>query len=224
MYKYETHCHTKKVSKCSHIEAADLVEFYKSCGFSGIFITDHFFNGNTTVDRNQPWNKMVEDFCKGYDEALKKGKEIGIDVFFGFEYSYHGTDVLVYGLDKEWLLSHPDVMSLGTTEFCDFARSEGALLIHAHPFREASYIDMIRLFPRNVDGVEIYNACRTDFENARAKEYADNYGLLYSAGTDNHVGLRESLGGMEFDGKILSIPDFVSKMKNGRGKVFRMDL
>lgn len=224
MYKYETHCHTKKVSKCSHIEAADLVEFYKSCGFSGIFITDHFFNGNTTVDRNQPWNKMVEDFCKGYDEALKKGKEIGIDVFFGFEYSYHGTDVLVYGLDKEWLLSHPDVMSLGTTEFCDFARSEGALLIHAHPFREASYIDMIRLFPRNVDGVEIYNACRTDFENARAKEYADNYGLLYSAGTDNHVGLRESLGGMEFDGKILSIPDFVSKMKNGGGKVFRMDL
>lgn len=224
MYKYETHCHTKKVSKCSHIEAADLVEFYKSCGFSGIFITDHFFNGNTTVDRNQPWNKMVEDFCKGYDKALKKGKEIGIDVFFGFEYSYHGTDVLVYGLDKEWLLSHPDVMSLGTTEFCDFARSEGALLIHAHPFREASYIDMIRLFPRNVDGVEIYNACRTDFENARAKEYADNYGLLYSAGTDNHVGFRESLGGMEFDGKILSIPDFVSKMKNGRGKVFRMDL
>lgn len=224
MYKYETHCHTKKVSKCSHIEAADLVEFYKSCGFSGIFITDHFFNGNTTVDRNQPWNKMVEDFCKGYDEALKKGKEIGIDVFFGFEYSYHGTDVLVYGLDKEWLLSHPDVMSLGTTEFCDFARSEGALLIHAHPFREASYIDMIRLFPRNVDGVEIYNACRTDFENARAKEYADNYGLLYSAGTDNHVGFRESLGGMEFDRKILSIPDFVSKMKNGRGKVFRMDL
>lgn len=224
MYKYETHCHTKKVSKCSHIEAADLVEFYKSCGFSGIFITDHFFNGNTTVDRNQPWNKMVEDFCKGYDEALKKGKEIGIDVFFGFEYSYHGTDVLVYGLDKEWLLSHPDVMSLGTTEFCDFARSEGALLIHAHPFREASYIDMIRLFPRNVDGVEIYNACRTDFENARAKEYADNYGLLYSAGTDNHVGLRESLGGMEFDGKILSVPDFVSMMKNGRGKVFRMDL
>lgn len=224
MYKYETHCHTKKVSKCSHIEAADLVEFYKSCGFSGIFITDHFFNGNTTVDRNQPWNKMVEDFCKGYDEALKKGKEIGIDVFFGFEYSYHSTDVLVYGLDKEWLLSHPDVMSLGTTEFCDFARSEGALLIHAHPFREASYIDMIRLFPRNVDGVEIYNACRTDFENARAKEYADNYGLLYSAGTDNHVGLRESLGGMEFDGKILSVPDFVSKMKNGGGKVFRMDL
>ena len=224
MYKYETHCHTKRVSKCSHIEAADLVEFYKSCGFSGIFITDHFFNGNTTVDRNQPWNKMVEDFCKGYDEALKKGKEIGIDVFFGFEYSYHGTDVLVYGLDKEWLLSHPDVMSLGTTEFCDFARSEGALLIHAHPFREASYIDMIRLFPRNVDGVEIYNACRTDFENARAKEYADNYGLLHSAGTDNHVGLRESLGGMEFDEKILSVPDFVSKMKNGRGKVFRMDL
>lgn len=224
MYKYETHCHTSEGSKCSHITAEKLVEFYKNQGFDGVFITDHFFNGNTTVDRNQSWDKMVDDFCLGFENAKKAGEKLGIDVFFGFEYSYHGTDVLVYGLDKQWLLSHPDVMSLGTTEFCDFAHSEGALVIHAHPFREASYINMIRLFPRNVDGVEIYNACRTDFENERAKEYADNYGLFYSAGTDNHVGLRESLGGMEFDEKVKNVPDFVQKMKVQKGKIFRMDL
>ena len=224
MYKYETHCHTSEGSKCSHITAEKLVEFYKNQGFDGVFITDLLVNGNTTVDRSQSWDKMVNDFCLGFENAKKTGEKLGIDVFFGFEYSYHGTDVLVYGLDKNWLLSHPDVMSLGTTEFCDFARSDGALIIHARPFREASYINMIRLFPRNVDGVEIYNACRTDFENARAKEYADNYRLFYSAGTDNHVGLRESLGGMEFDEKIKNVPDFVQKMKAQKGKIFRMDL
>ena len=224
MYKYETHCHTSEVSKCSHITAEDLVSFYKDEGFSGVFITDHFFNGNTTVECGQKWEKMVEDFCEGFKKASKKGSEIGIDVFFAFEYSYHGTDVLVYGLDETWLLNHPDVLQLGTTDFCDFARSEGALLIHAHPYREASYIDMIRLFPRKVDGVEIYNACRTDFENDRAAEYAENYALLCSAGTDNHVGFRESLGGMEFNEKITSVSDFVLKMKTGKGKIFRMDL
>ena len=74
MYKYETHCHTSEVSKCSHITAEDLVSFYKDEGFSGVFITDHFFNGNTTVDCGQKWEKMVEGFCEGFKKASKKGK------------------------------------------------------------------------------------------------------------------------------------------------------
>lgn len=224
MYRYELHSHTAEVSRCSKITACDIVDFYKSMGFAGVFITDHFFNGNTTVDTNQSWSKMVSDFMVGYKIAKERGDEIGINVFFGFEYSYHGTDVLVYGLDEKWLLQHPFIMQMRTTEFCDYARSEGALLIHAHPYREASYINMIRLFPRNVDGVEIYNACRTDFENDRAKEYADNYNLLYSAGTDNHVGRRKSLGGMEFDVKINNVNEFIQNMRKQSGKIFRIDL
>ena len=57
---------------------------------------------------------------------------------------------------------------------------------------------MIRLMPRDVDGVEIYNACRTEFENAMAKQYAGNYGLFCSAGSDNHVGRKLArLAGIE---------------------------
>lgn len=224
MYKYELHSHTSEVSSCAKISACDMVDFYKSMGFTGIFITDHFFNGNTTVGQNQSWTRMVYNFMEGYKLAKEHGDRIGIDVFFGFEYSYHGTDVLVYGFDEQWLLEHSYIMNMKFNEFLKFAREEGALLIHAHPFRQWKYIDMIRLFPRSVDGVETFNACRTDFENDRAKEYAQNYNLLCTGGTDNHVGRRQTLGGMEFEDKIKDVNDFIQKIKNKEGKIFRMDL
>ena len=46
MYKYETHCHTAPVSKCGKASVKDTVSFYKQLGYDGIFITNHFLDGN----------------------------------------------------------------------------------------------------------------------------------------------------------------------------------
>ena len=62
LYRYETHTHTSEVSKCSRITAAELVRFYKKCGFDGICITDHFLNGNTTVPQGLKWTERIELF------------------------------------------------------------------------------------------------------------------------------------------------------------------
>lgn len=51
-FKYEMHTHTQEVSMCATIPAAELVQFYKDKGFSGVCITDHFLNGNTSVYKN----------------------------------------------------------------------------------------------------------------------------------------------------------------------------
>ena len=110
-------------------------------------ITDHFFNGNTSVPRDLPWEERVELFYSGYELAYEEGKKQGFDVFFGWEWTFRGTDILTYGLGKEWLLAHPEVWELSINDYCDLARESGAFLVHAHPFREAAYIDMIRLFP-----------------------------------------------------------------------------
>ena len=69
-----------------------------------------------------------------------------------------------------------------------YMMENGALIIQAHPFREAAYIDHIRLFPRNVHGVEVFNADRTELENGMAKIYAQKYDLIEFAGSDNHTG------------------------------------
>jgi len=132
---------------------------------------------------------------------------------------------LVYGLSKEWFLAHPEIEEMKKSEELGLLVENGALVIQAHPFREASYIDHIRLFPRHVHGVEIINANRTDGENTMAKIYAEHYGLLPFAGSDNHVADRQkSLAGVEFEEPISDVDDFIEKVLCGKAQVFSLVL
>ena len=98
----------------------------------------------------------------------------------------------------------------------------GALVIHAHPFRQASYINHIRLYPNCVQGVEIFNANRSDFDNEMAAKYAAHYGLLPFSGSDNHVGSRQTtLGGMQSMMPLASEADFVTRVLRGEMAPFR---
>ncbi len=224
-YLYETHLHTYPVSKCARVTVRDVVEFYKSQGYEGIFITNHFIDGNINIDRSMPYEERINFFFSDYEEGVRIGKELGLSVFCGIETSYGGTDFLVYGLDKEWFLMHPEIEGMEKRQQLSLMSEHGALVIQAHPFREASYIACIRLFPRHVHGVEIYNGCRTDFENKMAEEYAKNYGLLSFAGSDNHSGAKQkTLGGMQSDTPIVDETDFVNRVKNGEMTLFRREV
>lgn len=220
MNKYETHLHTSETSACACATGAAQAMFYKSKGYRGIFVTDHFLNGNTTVPRDLSWEEQVERFCLGYENAKKCGDEIGLDVFFGWEYSYKGTDLLTYGLDKAWLLKNQKVLDLDVNSYCDYIRDEGGLIVHAHPFREASYISMIRLLPRKCDGCEIVNSNRTVLENKMALLYAENYDLLPLAGSDNHSAAQETLNGIVFEQRISNEKEFVELVKKKEYRLF----
>ena len=50
-YTYETHLHTCRASLCGKSEGSEHVRYYKELGYTGIFVTDHFFGGNTAVPR-----------------------------------------------------------------------------------------------------------------------------------------------------------------------------
>jgi len=187
-FVYDPHIHTSVGSRCGRRLPEDIVHLFHKLGYTGIFITDHFFNNvSTTVPyKDIPWEEAIDRYCIPYERAKAEGEKIGLDVFFGFENSYQGNDILTYGLDKEWLKAHPEIMDLSIKEYCEFARGEGGLVIHAHPFREASYIELIRLLPRSVDGVEILNGSCSDFQNGQAADYARNYGLATTGGSDFH--------------------------------------
>ena len=224
MYKYETHLHTSPVSACAAATVRQSLEFYKSIGYDGVFITNHFIDGNISVDRTKPYDEMIEFFFSDYEEGVEIGKELGIKVFCGVEQSYGGTDFLIYGLDKQWFLAHPEIMQMKKSDELALVMRSGALVIHAHPFREAGYIDHIRLFPRRVHGVEIINACRTDFENKMAAIYAESYGLLPFAGSDNHCAEgQKHLAGMESEAPIASEQDIVNSVQNRKMQVFTLD-
>lgn len=221
-YRYETHLHTWPVSKCARATVRETLEFYKNIGYAGVFLTNHFIDGNINIDKALTYEEKINFYCSDYEEARSLGRELGISVFFGFECSYKGTDFLVYGLDKAWLLAHPEIEGMKKSEMLPFLSEHGALVIQAHPFREAAYIDHIRLFPRAVHGVEVYNACRTDFENDMATQYANNYGLLPFAGTDNHRGGAQTrFGGMQADSPLGDEADFVRRVKAGEMTPFQ---
>ena len=221
MYKYETHLHTYPVSKCARAEVREVLEFYREMGYDGVFITNHFLDGNINIDPDTPYEEKIKFYCSDYEHAKSVADEIGIKVFFGIEMSYKGTDFLVYGLDENWLLENPQIMNMKKSDELKFLAEQGALIIQAHPYREARYIDHIRLFPRCVHGVEVINANRTDFENGMAEHYAKSYGLLEFAGSDNHIGRgQERLAGMCSERPVIDENDFVQMVKGGQMKTF----
>lgn len=54
MFKYETHLHTKESSRCGSTSAAEYPAYYKSLGYSGIFITDHFLTATVVFPMTFP--------------------------------------------------------------------------------------------------------------------------------------------------------------------------
>ncbi len=221
-YRYETHMHTTEGSACGRSTAVEMVRAYKEAGYAGIFVTDHFFNGNCTVDRKLPWREKVELFCKGYENAKKEGEHIGLDVFFGFEYGVEGADFLVYNLDKQWLLEHPDVDRLEPRTAFRMMHEDGGFIVHAHPFRERDYINHIHLFPRDVDGVEVINGGQLlePWMNERANIYAMMYDLPKTAGSDAHNAATLAGCGIETMNRLESATDYLEQMKAGLLEIF----
>lgn len=216
-YKYETHMHTAEVSACASATGVEMARAHKEKGYTGIFVTDHFLNGNTTVPRDLPWRERVELFCKGYENALEEGKKIGLDVFFGFEYCYEAIDFLIYNLDKQWLLDHEDIDKLPPRKAFAQMHEGGGFIVHAHPFRDWDYVDHIQLFPKDVDGVETINGSqfRVPWMNERAAIYAKMYDLPVTAGSDSHH-LSSLFGsGIETEEPIREPLDYLRMMKAG---------
>lgn len=225
MYRYETHLHTWPVSACATANVRESLEFYKKLGYDGVFITNHFLDGNINIEREKPYEEKINFYFTDYEEGVKIGREIGIKVFFGAELSYSGTDFLVYGLSKEWFLAHPEIMDMKKSKELPFLMSEGALVIQAHPFREKGYIDHIRLFPNCVHGAEVINAVEKPFYNDMAEFYADHYGLLKTAGSDNHTGNdRKFLAGMSSKTPLKDEADYVERVKNKKMEIFTLEV
>ncbi len=223
MYRYETHLHTSPVSKCAKADPRECMEYYKELGYDGIFITNHFLDGHINVDPSLTYEEKINFYFSDFEKAKAMEEEIGIKVFCGVEMTHKGNDFLIYGLDKAWYLAHPQIMDMNRREELEYLMENGALVIHAHPFREAGYIDCIRLYPRSVHGTEVINACRTAEENQMAMDYANHYGHIKFAGSDNHIGRqKETLAGMCSQRPIESEIDFVNAVKNGEMEVFEL--
>lgn len=240
-YKYETHLHTSQASACASASGDDYIEKYIQAGYAGIIVTDHFFQGNTCVPNHEQetWENRVNQYCSGYEKALKKAKELNIanktvgtddefKVFFGLEQNFRGDEYLIYGLDKNWLLAHPEIELMSHKELFKAVNSQKGLMIQAHPFRFRDYIPSLSIHLRDIHGIEALNLGNKPEENVLAEQLAKLHNLPITAGSDIHhiqnvftENGKPNVTGVEFETPLKDIFDYAERIKFGKGKIIR---
>ena len=224
-YLYETHMHTSEASACSDTPGRDYIDHMLAAGYNGMIVTDHFFNGNCSIPRDLPWADRVELYCSGYDHAREAATGTELTVLFGVEYNFECDEYLLYGVDKDWLLHNPDILSQSREEVYATVHASGGIMVHAHPYRERGYIQTIHLTPSVCDGAEIFNAGNPPWQDALAFNYARKHEFRPSAGSDIHHLTQRYMGGMQFPYRIETIQDYVRAFLAGDGTpVFRKDV
>lgn len=214
----ELHMHTSQSSACGMGTPAEMVAAYLQAGYDGILLTDHFLNGNTCVDRSQPWEKQIDDYCLAYEMAKAEGDKVGLAVYFGYEFNYYTTEFITIGMDKNWLKAHPEIMTMTPEEYLQLVRRDGGINIHAHPFREEKYIHTHRFYPDLVDAVEVLNlGNKKQVFNDRAYEYAVKHHLPMTSGSDCHSPKGKKGAGIALEKKPESIQDIISCIRSGKG-------
>ena len=222
MFKYETHLHTSSCSACAIASGFEMVDTAVEKGYSGFFITNHFYHGNTCVDRNLDWRSFISAYRADYEITKNYGEKMGVQVFFGIEEGYDaGKEMLIYGVAPEVFIETPEFIMLGAKEKAAFVRANGGITVCAHPFRNRSYIPEpdkkpdLTLF----DGIEVFNLGNLPEENAKAARLAEESQLFTTAGGDVHRVNEFGFSGMEFTEKLKNEQDFINKLKSGNYKL-----
>jgi len=230
-YFYETHFHTKETSRCGFTAAAEMIVQHKNLGFSGVFVTDHFLTGHSHANERLSFERRVDIMQAGYSAAKKKGDEIGLDVFFAWEYPYHCGDFLTYGLSVDFLYTHRELMDFEPNhDFAGYAKlvhDNGGYIIQAHPFRVAEYMPngAAGLQKEYIDAIEVDNGSHHNPAfNEAALRAAKKLRMPMSAGSDTHGLIMSATAYMGFDHLLKDSQDFIAQMKAGKYKLLHGQL
>ena len=189
MYKIELHLHTKYSSGCGQLDEKEIISAYKTAGYHGIVVTDHFSRDTfqmKNIDPAAPVDRLTP-YLEGYHKMKEEGEEQGIVIYRGAELRFDGSynDYLFYNYPDELLQDPEKLFTMGLDKFIQLSRPTGALLIQAHPFRTMCEPADVQY----LDGVEITNMHPWhENRNPLAKALADtDPRLIRTGGSDCHA-------------------------------------
>ena len=213
-FRYEMHLHDSACSRCGWSSGEEFVKIAKERGFSGFVITNHFYHGNSAVDRDLPWSDFVGAYAKDYEDTKKIAEEYDLDVFFGFEEGYGGGQhLLVYGLSPEVVASEPGFPDMALSEIYGFVHKNNGFLAFAHPYRNLADAKM-KNYPdiRYGDAIEVFNAGNSPESNRLAAEFAKKTGVCTIAGSDTHSIKSFGQGGLVFSRRLYTPENLVEDL------------
>lgn len=222
-YKYQLHIHTTPCSACAQMSPSEMCKALYEGGYQGAVLTNHFYHGNTGIDRGEPWKSLVAAYERDYEECVQEAKKYDLDILFGIEEGIGaGLEILCYGITPKILYDHPQLRDCPIEDWVQIMRRNDVVLIQAHPFREVWYIPQPRVLPLEyIDGLEVYNRGNATKEmNEKAENFARLHAdLLMTSGGDSHRANDVAIGGIETDFRLRTSEDLVKCL---RGKQYRL--
>ena len=216
------HIHTSPCSGggsdiCDHIDA--LIEK----GYSGMVVTNHFYYGDTRIDRELPWEEFVDAYRLDYLRGLEYAQKADFDLLFGLEeHVGGGQEILIYGITPDLIAAHPELKKASAEKYAEVVHSAGGLVYQAHPYRARSYITSP--FPLEclemLDGIEVYNAGNEPEWNESARRLAEERGLACIAGSDGHSTRSAGRAGIAVKERIKTNCDLIRVLKDREYTVF----
>lgn len=217
MFLYDSHVHSSECSKCADNTAMEMVRGYKQQGYSGFVLTNHFYHGNTGVDRSLPWGAFVDTYVRAFEQAREQGAKCDFDVIFGLEEGIgNGKEMLCYDFDVDELRRWDDWRTLSPTDRIARMKEAGALVIYAHPFRFRDYMGTyVEPVFDGFDGVEVFNAMNEGDENGRALLAGVPDASIRTAGNDAHNLAGIAGLGLYFHERVKDAARFAQLLRDG---------
>jgi predicted metal-dependent phosphoesterase TrpH len=201
----DLHIHTKPLSHDSLLTADDAVQLAKERGIDAICLTEH-------------------DFFWDTDEVRETSRRHAFPVFPGVELNTEDGHFVVFGL-REWVYGMHR-----TSELAELVRSEGGIIIAAHPYRRqlpfellkegdwTNAMDRAAANPAytHVSAMESQNGRGSDRENAFSQELCERLGLPRVAASDSHEPKDIGVCATEFSRSVSSVEDLIAELKAGR--------
>lgn len=217
-YKYQMHTHTTPCSACAAMKPDELITALYDGGYSGCVLTNHFYKGNSGIDRSLPWNDFVAQYEKDYLDCKKLALNYDLDIIFGIEeHLFDGLEILCYGITPQFLYDNPQLQADHSADaWYNALKNYGALCVQAHPYRDRAYITNPRVLPLEyIDGIEVYNYCNNPENNLLAEEFALKHpDLVLTSGADTHSANTVCKSGIETDIRITDEKQLVNILKS----------
>ena len=180
----DLHAHTKGISRCCKVFAPDALAAAKDAGLDGICLCNHYQKSYVVDDD-------ALAFAQRYNEEFETtraiGRQMGLVVLYGIELTmrrYQGQHMLIYGVDQNFVLQHPDIYDMLQEDLYQLVHAAGGVMVQAHPWRAGDEL----MDHQYLDGVEVN--CHPKYNQSFAKEMAQlakNHGWILTCGGDYHA-------------------------------------
>lgn len=181
----DMHAHSSGISTCCRQPADVIIEIAKNIGIDGIILTNHYHK--PYVEDNDALG-FAKKYVDEYHFAKECGDKLGFKVFFGVEVTmakHANVHLLVYGIDEDFVLRHPDMYDYTQEELYRTVKEYGGALIQAHPMRNGKNVllDLDYLDGLEINSHQLYDKTHL----VELSEIAKERGYIITSGGDFHA-------------------------------------